>query len=349
MKLLIISLVSILLLIIGIPLHLLCLIFRRTLSSSTSTAGAQIKAKTRPLTTNCRVILKNLEKAPEYNGKVGVVVGELDPQDNRLSVKLSSNAMILRVRPENLEDASSPIRRQPASISPLQMGADRWDPGSLDPSKLPEWAGGSLGQAFSNFQFSLNEALASRAGHRPARGTDPAHDVKETLLILARLLDSGKGATMLLQDDAQDEGVAIRVAAVLACDGGTDQPRPLLVVHHWSEGADSPSLDRSMRSLMAAVRPGPGFRQLSVTAAEIAALRALLTYNAARLDPAWAAAQAVPDAFSLSYLAPLGRPAAEKERPDCVCGAKAPKRRCTRCGIKWYCSKECQVPLPPPE
>ena len=300
---------------------------------------------------NCKVVLKNLGKAHKYNGAAGIVIAEAEPRDGRLSVKLTSNSKILKVRLENVElpadqrVSSSIERTQKKIISPLQMGANRWAPGSLDPSKLRKWAGdASLERAFSDFQFSLNESLASRVGVRPPRGTDPAHDLKETLLVLARAVDSGEGAAMLVQDESQDEGIAIVVAAVLGCDSGTDIPQPLLVVQHWSESADSPSIDRSMRSFLAAVRPNTAVSRLSVAPAEIAALRALLSYNAERLDPGWVAAQAVPDAFSLSYLTPLGRPTAERERPDCACGAKAPKLRCQRCGLKWYCSKECQVP-----
>ena len=304
---------------------------------------------------NSRVVVKNLTKSPQYNGEIGVVVGDIN--EDRWPVQLCRIGVTLKVKPENLElveaqkSAASPqTSKQPKGVpTPHELGADRWSPGSLDPSKLLEWTG-SLEKAFINFQFSIHERMVSQVGASPMPGENLIYDMKVTLLRLTSLVDSGKRATLLLESESKTEGVAIRVVSAHACDGGAEDARPLLVVHYWSDRIGDPGRDRRVRGLESALQGDDDIKKTTLPDAGIAALRALLAYNAERLDPAWAASQAaaVPAAFALSYLTPLSQPTAATERPDCACGAKAPKLKCRRCGLKWYCSKECQVRVGPP-
>jgi hypothetical protein len=203
-------------------------------------------------------VIKGLEKTPQYNGKTGVIVGRLDSQDNRLAVKLSHSAQILRVKPENLEliveAKEPPIPPKSACKTPQELGADRWVPGSVDLSKLTKWTG-SLEDAFGNQQFSIFERIASQAGTRPARGKNPVHDVKETLVVVAHMADAGKPVLLLLDDAAKQEGLALHVVAAHVCDAAAEDPRPLIVVHHWTDFA-SPEQDR-ISALMASAPPPP--------------------------------------------------------------------------------------------
>ena len=296
------------------------------------------------------VVVRGLVKTPEYNGQLGLVVGDLDESENRLPVKLVSSCKTIRVKPANLElGQGNASRPEETAIALQQLGVVNWKPGSVDPSTLPPWTG-PLQPAFVSQQFSIIEQL-TLANNQSLHGTDPVFNVKEALVCLASRVDSveiGK-SVFAFEDSSAKEGLIICATAAHACGGlmGADEPRPLLIVHYWSNSASDPGIADRVRRFFGSLPPGAITAKKTVTAAELAALRAMLAHNAERLAPAWTTSQAraAPPSFSVSFFTPLGGRAAAAERPDCVCGANGPRLKCRRCGLKWYCSKECQVPL----
>ncbi len=94
---------------------------------------------------------------------------------------------------------------------------------------------------FINFMFSIAEKLGSFSGARP---TGITYDVKETLVVVARTLDSTDCRVFLVQNDARSEALAIKV--VEWHQWGSErygQPRPIVIcIYQASKWHEVPSM-----------------------------------------------------------------------------------------------------------
>jgi hypothetical protein len=114
-------------------------------------------------------------------------------------------------------------------VSALELGADDIDPGTVCMSHLKPWRG-PLEMSFINLQFTVAEKLSCHAGTRPAPGSDVVFDVKETLVAFMQAIDSSECRTLIVQNKAQSEGIAVKAIEWHQWLGGrAGYPRPIVL------------------------------------------------------------------------------------------------------------------------
>ena len=213
--------------------------------------------------------------------------------------------------------------------------------------------------AFANVLFSIKEKLGDRSP-----------DAREIVVGMADVLDIGRGhVSMAVQQDDQAAGVLLRPmypaatapsAPGAGSKGGTDFI--ILCIYRATEKTE-PNLQRTLQQFIGNTHDP---KILQYPTAEVKRLVRVLDANAAKFEsnmqssPVWrewfkqwakkiAADAQLPDTsygFVQSYVTTSDFAqiaAASRSQGACGhCGKAKARNRCERCGLVFYCSRECQ-------
>ncbi|KZV59582.1 hypothetical protein PENSPDRAFT_740613 [Peniophora sp. CONT] len=223
----------------------------------------------------------------------------------------------------------------------------------VNPVQLPVWqtlGGQSAVNAFS--RASIAEVLEIE--RTQMLGGDPSSaslvssqsaflDLRETLAALAECFDDGR-RVVLLQDENQQSGIALRMFGVYALDSQI----PLIPLAYEVASTPEERKTGNMSRFLQSQLRGDDCAQIICTPQDLALIRRVLQFNSSKLASEYEASLA-PDqrGLQLSFIipvVPLDKTQIGKvmHNVGCtVCGS-AEAKSCSGCKIERYCSSACQ-------
>lgn len=213
----------------------------------------------------------------------------------------------------------------------------------LDPSSRPPFCG-RLEECFRR-QFTLQEMMTPPEH----RGADANMNLRETLYLIARTIDTSGCRRFALQTESHSEGILMRVCGCRHCTFGP------VIECDWVYGRKD-SMDKALLDAMGAIfgrLPEDNdwsIQGLTATPEELALALEMLRFHRNMLDTSYRASRekgtrGTAAGVRCSVLCPL--PAAAPKEVACCAfckrgGTDVKLSRCARCGAVQYCSRECQ-------